>query len=61
MHATNKMTALKVSRLTDTGRHGDGVELYLQISKWGTKARVFRYMKDGRPRQMGLGDIATFI
>ncbi len=60
MRATNKLTALKVSRLTDTGRYADGGGLYLQVSKWGTKAWVFRYMKDGRSRWMGLGDIATF-
>jgi len=60
MRGTNKLTPLKVSRLTDTGRYGDGGGLYLQISKWGTKSWLFRYMKDGRPRQMGLGDIQTF-
>jgi len=60
MRGTNKLTALKISKLTDTGRYGDGGGLYLQISQWGTKAWVFRFMKDGRSRQMGLGDIATF-
>ncbi len=60
MRGANKLTPLKVSRLTKPGRYGDGGGLYLQISIWGTKAWLFRYMKDGRARQMGLGDIQTF-
>jgi integrase len=30
------------------------------VSKWGTKAWLFRYMLDGRAREMGLGSVDTF-
>jgi integrase len=46
------------------GLYGDGGGLYLQVSKFGTKAWVFRFMRGtnkkknvvGRARKMGLGD-----
>jgi integrase len=60
MRESNKLTPLKVSRLTKPGRYADGHGLYLQISKWHTKSWVLRYMLDGHARHMGLGDINTF-
>ena len=60
MRASNKLSALTVKRLTKVGRYADGGGLYLQVSKYGTKAWLFRYMLDGRARQMGLGSIDTF-
>jgi hypothetical protein len=59
MREGNKFTALKVSRLKDPGRHGDGLGLWLQVSETGTKAWLFRYMRNGRARQMGLGPLHT--
>jgi len=56
---TERLTALKVSRLKRPGYHHDGLGLYLQISKTGTKSWVFRFMLDGRPRWMGLGPTHT--
>jgi hypothetical protein len=29
------------------------------VSKWGTKAWLFRYERNGRERQMGLGPLHT--
>jgi integrase len=55
-----KLTAVGVSRLTERGRYADGGGLYLQISKWGTKSWIFRYMRGGVSRTMGLGDVDTF-
>lgn len=66
MRKTNRLQPLKVSSLNDPGRYADGGGLYLQVSKVDpeqdhvTKAWLFRYMKDGRARQMGLGDVNTF-
>lgn len=57
MRSTNKLTALKISRTTKPGRYGDGLGLWLQVSKTGTKSWLFRYMRDGRAREMGLGPI----
>ena len=41
------------------GRYGDGGGLWLQVSQFGTKAWIFRFMLGGRARQMGLGDVNT--
>jgi integrase len=48
-------SAAAVAKLKAPGRYavGDGVQL--QISKWHTKAWVFRYERFGRPHYMGLG------
>src|ERR1700730_14494340 len=56
---SNRLTALKVARLTKPGRYGDGGGLVLQVSKWRTKAWLFRFERDGRERQMGLGPLST--
>jgi integrase len=55
----NRLNALKVARLKEPGRYGDGGGLLLQVSKWGTKAWLFRYERNGRERQMGLGPLHT--
>lgn len=57
MSLIGKLSALKVAKLTATGRYGDGGGLWLQISTSGTKAWIFRYTVAGRARQMGLGPI----
>jgi integrase len=59
MRESNKLNALKVTKLKEPGRYPDGHGLYLQVSKWGTKAWIFRFMKDGRARHMGLGPLHT--
>ena len=59
MRETNKLTPLKVVRLKQAGRYGDGHGLWLQVSEQGSKAWLFRYMRDGRARQMGLGALHT--
>lgn len=55
-----KLTPVAVAKKKKRGRYADGGGLYLQISQWGTKSWTFRYMRDGRARVMGLGDIKTF-
>ena len=59
MRAANKLTAVQISSLNKPGRYGDGGGLWLQVSEVGTKAWLFRYMLDGRPRHMGLGPLQT--
>lgn len=53
------MTARKVESLAGRGRYADGGGLVLQISRWATKAWVFRYERNGRERHMGLGSVDT--
>lgn len=52
-----KLTALKVTRLSKPGRHADGKGLYLQITKTLAKSWLFRYERDGKERFMGLGPV----
>ena len=54
-----KLTALKVARLSKPGRYADGKGLYLQITKALVKSWIFRYERDGKERYMGLGATHT--
>jgi integrase len=59
MRDSNRLSALKVARLKEPGRYADGGGLYLQISRWRTKAWLFRFERHGQERQMGLGPLAV--
>jgi len=54
-----KLTAIKVARLSKPGRYADGKGLYLQITKALVKSWIFRYERDGKERYMGLGATHT--
>ena len=56
---TGRLTALKVSRAKLPGMYADGGGLYLQITEGGA-SWVYRYMLNGRAREMGLGPLALF-
>jgi len=51
----NRLSARAVATRTAPGYLADGGGLYLQISESGSKAWVFRYERQGRRREMGLG------
>ncbi len=55
----NRLNALAVSRAKKPGLYPDGGGLYLQISAKGAKSWLYRFMLNGRPRQMGLGPVST--
>ncbi|WP_321942755.1 tyrosine-type recombinase/integrase [Paraburkholderia tropica] len=57
--ATNKLSQLAVAKTTKPGLYADGGNLYLQITTAGVKSWLFRYMRDGKPRGMGLGPVHT--
>jgi len=44
---------------TKRGYYNDGGGLYLRVAVGGSKSWVFRFKADGRPREMGLGPLAT--
>jgi integrase len=48
-------SAKDLSQLTRRGRYAVGQNVYLQISKQGTKSWVFRYRRGDRCHHMGLG------
>ena len=54
-----RLTALSVSRTKKPGLYCDGVGLYLQVTKAGVKSWLFRYMRHGKARGMGLGPLHT--
>jgi len=56
---TNQLSAIKVAKLTAPGRYGDGFGLWLQVAPGGTKSWLFRYQRDGKAHQMGLGPVHT--
>jgi integrase len=51
----NQLTHRKLAAVTKPGAYGDGAGLYLQVSDYGTKSWCFRYTRNGRSREMGLG------
>ena len=59
MRDSNRLTAVAVVRKKKLGRYGDGRGLWLQVSPSGTKSWLFRYMRNGKARQMGLGAVHT--
>lgn len=50
-----KLTAIEVKSETKPGRYTDGDGLHLHVRPSGRKAWVFRHMRDGKLRDMGLG------
>jgi integrase len=55
-----------VNRLSQTainnarrGMHADGGGLYLHVNARGAKSWIFRYMRNGKAREMGLGSVHT--
>jgi integrase len=51
----NRLTAQAVKNEKKPGLHNDGGNLYLSIQPGGTKSWVFRYTRNGKAREMGLG------
>jgi hypothetical protein len=59
-----RLTALKVERLSEPGMYADGYGLYLQVTvnnrnREPAKSWIYRYMMGGRAREMGLGPFHT--
>lgn len=52
-----RLTAKTVEKTKKPGYYADGAGLYLQVSRGGSKSWIFRYMLNGRAREMGLGSV----
>ncbi|TDQ55975.1 Arm DNA-binding domain-containing protein [Phaeovulum veldkampii] len=48
MAAINKLTAKGVAALSEPGRHADGGNLYVNVSKTGAKSWIFFYRLNGK-------------
>jgi integrase len=54
------LTARQVETTREPGLYGDGGGLYLRVTPTGGKFWVYRYMLNGRRRDMGLGSVELF-
>jgi hypothetical protein len=54
-----KLTALKISRPMESGMCPDGAELYLQVTGTDAKSWIYRYQRNGKEHQMGLGSLSA--
>ncbi len=54
----NRLSQAAVNNATK-GMHADGGGLYLHVNAKGAKSWIFRYMRDGRAHEMGLGSLHT--
>ena len=50
-----KLSATRVKMLTKPGMHADGLGLYLNVKRSGSRSWIYRAMVDGRRREIGLG------
>ncbi|MCB4824473.1 Arm DNA-binding domain-containing protein [Roseicella aerolata] len=57
MAVGGKLTALRVSKLEEPGRYGDGGGLWLQVRGPDHKSWLLRFRWQGRQRQLGLGPV----
>ena len=55
----HNLSAAKVASLKKPGRYADGGGLYLQVTRTGSKSWLFRFMREGRAREMGLGPLTS--
>ncbi|SFI31760.1 Integrase [Collimonas sp. OK307] len=59
MRTINRLSAQAVARNVKPGLYSDGGGLYLQITRAGVKSWLFRYMRNGKARGMGIGPLHT--
>ncbi|MCL2657373.1 MAG: tyrosine-type recombinase/integrase [Betaproteobacteria bacterium] len=59
MRTLNRLSAMQVTRAKRPGVFSDGGGLYLQVTRTLAKSWLFRYMRSGRSRGMGLGPLHT--
>jgi integrase len=52
----NKLNSMQVKGLVKPGRYGDGAGLCLQVRSPTNRSWLFRYMRDGQAKWLGLGD-----
>ncbi|WP_186207449.1 tyrosine-type recombinase/integrase [Burkholderia gladioli] len=59
MRTLNRLTTIQVTRAKRPGVYSDGGGLYLQVTRTLAKSWLFRYMRQGKARGMGLGPVHT--
>ncbi len=56
-----RLNQLQINKLKEPGRYGDGAGLWLQVRSPTNRSWIFRYMRDGQARWMGLGDLGLGV
>ena len=51
----NRLSNFRVERAKRPGMYADGGGLYLRVAEGGSKQWIFRYVINGRLRDMGIG------
>jgi integrase len=54
---SNRLSALVVTNIKEAGLYSDGEGLYLQVTPAGVKSWLYRYMRKGIAKSMGLGPL----
>lgn len=55
----NRLSPISVSRIKTKGLYADGGGLYLRVTSEGGKRWAYRFMLNGKAREMGLGALHT--
>lgn len=53
----NRLSATGIKAKLRPGYHPDGAGLYLQVTAGGSRSWIFRFMLNGKAREMGLGSL----
>ena len=53
----NRLSSLAVSRASEPGYYPDVAGLYLQVTRGKHGSWIFRYFRNGKSREMGLGSL----
>jgi integrase len=56
----NRLSAFKVEKAKRPGLYADGGGLYLRVAEGGSKQWIYRYVTNGRARDMGIGPVRVF-
>jgi hypothetical protein len=56
----NRLTALKVTKLSNPGHRADGEGLHLCVKNSSVKSWIFRYRFGKKEHEIGLGSLETF-
>ena len=59
LRVIHRLSALAVNKQKQPGAYADGGGLWLQVTERRSKSWSFRFMLNGRAREMGLGPIHT--
>ena len=59
MGGINRLTATKVKGRLAPGRHADGGNLYLNVTKSDARSWLFMFTRDGKRTELGLGPLAS--